>query len=97
MRRAMLVATAVLTLGACWSDAEDSTTAEELLEGEDSVVRAGTVAPDSVLGRDTGVAADTAVRDTSAPLPRVRTGDTAIRVDSSRRDSTFRPAGTRRP
>ena len=82
MRRAILIATAVLTLGACWSDAEDSTTAEELLEGEDSVVRAGTVAPDSVLGRDTGVAADTAVRDTSAPLPRVRTGDTAIRVDS---------------
>jgi hypothetical protein len=72
MRRIVMLAVAAAALGACRPDAEESTTAEELREGEDSVIRAGTAAPDSVLSRPMGnttLAGDTAVRADTGVVP----------------------------
>jgi hypothetical protein len=76
MKRIVMLAAAVLALGACRPEAEESTTAEELLEGEDSVIKAGTVA-DSTL--------PAAVGDT------VGTGDPAVRVDTGVRPAGAPP------
>jgi hypothetical protein len=87
MRRVLLIAVAVSALSACWDAAEEDTTARELLK-DTTVIRAGTIAPDSVLG-PAGTTSDTQPGDSAAPPATARTRDTAIRVDST-------PA-TRRP
>jgi hypothetical protein len=72
MKRIIMLAAAAVALGACWPDAEESTTAEELLEGEDSVLKAGTVAPDSVLPgamADTSIVVDSVAADTGVVPP----------------------------
>lgn len=76
MRRAMLLAAAAVMLAACRPDAEDSTTREALAEDQDSIIRAGTVAPDSVFLPAGAI--DTAARD-SAPQR-----DTAVRIPAPR-------------
>lgn len=70
MRR-ILVLAALVGVAACWPDAEESSTAEELLE-DTTVIRAGTVAADSILAAPTA-GMDTTARDTMR-------GDTARRV-----------------
>lgn len=87
MRRALLIGVAVAGLSACWDAAEEDTTARELLK-DTTVIHAGTIAPESVL-TPTGAASDTQPGDSVTPPATLRTGDTAIRVDST-------PA-TRRP
>jgi hypothetical protein len=77
MKRIVMLAAALLALGACRPEAEESTTAEELLEGEDSVIKAGTVAPDSTVP--------------AAMLDTVGTGDTAVRVDTGVRPAGTSP------
>lgn len=76
MRRAMLLAAAAVMLSACWPDAEESTTREGLAEDQDSIVRAGTVAPDSVLlpagARDTSAGDSALQRDTAVRIPAPR-------------------------
>jgi hypothetical protein len=75
MKRMLLLAVAMAALGACRPDAEESTTAEELMEGEDSVIRAGAAAADSALPPVVG---DTTRLDTMAR------GDTAVPVPPTR-------------
>jgi hypothetical protein len=72
----MLLAGAAIILSACWPDAEESTTREALAEDQDSIIRPGTVAPDSVL-LPAG-ALDTSARDSTA------TADTAVRIPAPR-------------
>jgi hypothetical protein len=77
MIRAMMLSAVVAAVAACTPDAEESTTAEELLENEDSVIRAGTVAPDSVsLRGDSAIVRDSALMRDSVPMR-----DTGVRPD----------------
>lgn len=71
MRR-MLMLGMLVGVAACWPDAEESSTAEELVAEDSSVIQAGTRAPDSVLtpaAADTMTRRDTGAADTAARTP----------------------------
>ncbi len=76
MRRAMLLAVAAVMLSACRPDAEESTTRAALAEDQDSIIRPGTVAPDSVVlpagAHDTSVVDSALQRDTAVRVPAPR-------------------------
>lgn len=76
MRRAMLLAGAAIVLSACRPDAEENTMLEELAEEGDSIIRPGTVAPDSVLlpagALDTSAGDSARQRDTAVRIPAPR-------------------------
>lgn len=76
MRRAMLLAAAAVMLAACRPDAEENTVRGELGGEGDSIIRPGTIAPDSVVlpagAVDTSVGDSALQRDTAVrpPAPR---------------------------
>ena len=73
MRRAMLLTVAAVMLSACRPDAEESSTREALAEDQDSIIRPGTVAPDSVVlpagAHDTSVFDSVSQSDTAVRIP----------------------------